>query len=83
MLQKAGITGAPFWERPARPGEPEIHPNGQPWAWVYRSLIELEADEASALFPTEKQALHSAALEAMARASSKMEHTHAQPTYSH
>lgn len=45
LLARVGIQNEAFFERPNWGGEPLVHPNGQPWAWTYRTLDELELDE--------------------------------------
>lgn len=49
LLRQAGLDGDPFFERPARAVEPDTHPNGHPWAWLYRRPELALADEARVL----------------------------------
>lgn len=35
LKMKAGFPPTPFYSRPRRDTEPETHPNGHPWAWLY------------------------------------------------
>jgi hypothetical protein len=51
LRRHSHITGEPFFEREALPGEPDLHPNGHPFGWFYRSVEELLLDEARWLSP--------------------------------
>lgn len=35
LRERAGLPESPFFTRPRRTGEPQTHPNGHPWGWVY------------------------------------------------
>jgi hypothetical protein len=36
LKMRAGFPALPFYTRPRRESEPDTHPNGHPWAWVYQ-----------------------------------------------
>lgn len=36
LKTKAGLPAKPFYTRERRDSEPETHPNGHPWGWLYK-----------------------------------------------
>lgn len=36
LRSRAGLPGEAFYVRPRREFEPDTHPNGHPWAWLYK-----------------------------------------------
>ena len=48
LRRLAGLTAPAVARRPAAVAEPGCLPNGHPYAWSYRSAVELLADEARA-----------------------------------
>lgn len=35
LKNRVGLPVAPFYSRPRRACEPDLHANGHPWAWLY------------------------------------------------
>lgn len=67
---RAGFPASPFFSRPRRDSEPETHPNGHPWAWLYTPEDALK-DEARQLPPADfeefREALEGAVEDARSR----------------
>lgn len=59
LRRQSHIHGEPFFERDALASEPDLHANGHPFGWFYRSVEELLLDEARWLAPAQLRSLMS------------------------
>ena len=64
LLNRIGVRTPPFFERAHFAHEPEAFQNGQPWAWIYKSLSDLQKDETRWCSPETMDVMMAAASEA-------------------
>lgn len=64
LLRQAGFTAPPILERKSIDGEPDLHANGHPFAWVYFRPSEAVLDEARLAGMESAEALEMAITEA-------------------